>query len=230
MVIWKFIPNVPSTKTSAMTSMTSGGSARRRRPSRICPLPRARGAGRELADAQASRDGEDERRTRAPLTQQRPAGPQGGDDQAGHRGPMSRPALNDALLRATALAQPVLGDHLGDEGLARRVVDGGRDALEEGDERRRATARRTPVRVSDGEDQRGQAEQRSGCVSRMCRLRNRSAIIPVDRREQRNGRNCSPVTMPSAVDEWSVSTVRTSQSWPTRPIQVPTLETSAPEA
>ena len=67
-------------------------------------------------------------------------------------------------------------------------------------------------------------------VSRMRRLLNRSAIIPVTGASSRNGRNCSPVTMPSALDEWSVSWVRTSQSWPTRPIQVPTLETSEPEA
>ena len=64
----------------------------------------------------------------------------------------------------------------------------------------------------------------------MCRLLNRSAIIPVTGARMRNGRNWSPVTMPRALDEWSVSWVRTSQSWPTRPIQVPTLETSEPEA
>ena len=145
-------------------------------------------------------------------------------------GPMSRPALNEALLRATALAQPVLGDHLRDEGLAGRVVHGGRDALEEGDE---VDVPQLDVagEGEDGEDQARTGRASDWVVSRMRRLLNRSAIIPVDRREHRGtGRNCSPVTMPSALDEWSVSWVRTSQSWPTRPIQVPTLETSEPEA
>ena len=36
--------------------------------------------------------------------------------------------------------------------------------------------------------------------------------------------------MPRAADEWSVSSVSTSQSWATRPIQVPMLETKAPAA
>ncbi len=36
--------------------------------------------------------------------------------------------------------------------------------------------------------------------------------------------------MPSAEDEWSVSSVSTSQSCATRPIQVPMLEMKAPVA
>ena len=36
--------------------------------------------------------------------------------------------------------------------------------------------------------------------------------------------------MPSAVADPAVSTVSTSQSWPTRPIQVPMFDTRAPEA
>ena len=64
----------------------------------------------------------------------------------------------------------------------------------------------------------------------MRRLGKRSTSIPANGARMRKGRNCSPVTMPSAVDEWSVRIVRTSQSWATRPIHVPTLETIAPEA
>ena len=43
------------------------------------------------------------------------------------------------------------------------------------------------------------------------------------------GRNCSPVAMPSAVPLPWVSS-RTSQSWATRCIQVPVLETTWPLA
>ena len=44
------------------------------------------------------------------------------------------------------------------------------------------------------------------------------------------GPNCSAITMPTAVAFLWVSSVRTSQSWAVRCIQVPTLETSAPPA
>ena len=44
------------------------------------------------------------------------------------------------------------------------------------------------------------------------------------------GPNCSPVVIPTATAELAVSTVRTSQSWATRCIQVPVLEIIAPAA
>jgi len=44
------------------------------------------------------------------------------------------------------------------------------------------------------------------------------------------GANCRPVVMPTATDEWSVRIVSTSQSWATRCIHVPTLDTMAPIA
>ena len=44
------------------------------------------------------------------------------------------------------------------------------------------------------------------------------------------GRNCSPVVMPTAVPEWSVRIVRTSQSCAILCIQVPMLDTRAPPA
>ena len=65
-------------------------------------------------------------------------------------------------------------------------------------------------------------------ANRMRRLRNRSATIPAHGASSTIGANCSPVTTPRAIGSLSVSWVRTSQSWATRPIQVPTLETSAP--
>jgi hypothetical protein len=61
------------------------------------------------------------------------------------------------------------------------------------------------------------------------RLANRSATSPAAGDISSIGRNCSPVTMPSAVAELSVS-FRTIQSWATRCIQVPTLEMTAPPA
>jgi hypothetical protein len=64
--------------------------------------------------------------------------------------------------------------------------------------------------------------------NRMRRRGKRSATSPAQGASRRNGRNCSPVTMPSAVADPLVRTVRTSQSWPTLPIHVPTLETKPP--
>ena len=62
------------------------------------------------------------------------------------------------------------------------------------------------------------------------RLGSRSAISPPYGASSSIGRNCSPVVMPTASAEWSVRMVRTSQSWATRCIQVPTLETIAPDS
>lgn len=42
-------------------------------------------------------------------------------------GPISRPELNDALLSATAFANSPWADHLRDERLPSRVVDGQRE-------------------------------------------------------------------------------------------------------
>ena len=67
-------------------------------------------------------------------------------------------------------------------------------------------------------------------TSMMTRLGYRSASAPDHGARRRKGANCRPVTVPRAVAEWSVSWVRTSQSWPTRPIQVPVLETREPPA
>ncbi len=62
------------------------------------------------------------------------------------------------------------------------------------------------------------------------RLGTRSMTAPVHGARTSIGMNCSPVTMPSAVPEFWVRTVRTTQSWAARPIQVPTLEMIAPVA
>jgi hypothetical protein len=67
------------------------------------------------------------------------------------------------------------------------------------------------------------------CVTAMTRrLGNRSPTTPAYAENSRMGRNCSPVVMPRAAG-LPVST-RISQSWATRCIQVPTLETTAPLA
>ena len=60
------------------------------------------------------------------------------------------------------------------------------------------------------------------------RFEKRSAITPANGEKSRIGRNCSPVVMPRA----PALPVRasTSQSWATRCIHVPTLETSDPAA
>ena len=60
------------------------------------------------------------------------------------------------------------------------------------------------------------------------RLGMRSASDPAYGASTAIGRNCSPVTMPSAVEELFVRMVRTSQSWATRAIQVPTFEIRPP--
>lgn len=60
------------------------------------------------------------------------------------------------------------------------------------------------------------------------RFGKRSAIRPAYGESSSAGRNCRPVTMPSAVPEWVSS--RTSQSWATRCIQVPVFEMIAPVA
>ena len=60
------------------------------------------------------------------------------------------------------------------------------------------------------------------------RFEKRSAITPAMGENSRIGRNCRPVVMPSA-PALPVS-VRTSQSWATRCIQVPTFDTSEPVA
>ena len=70
-----------------------------------------------------------------------------------------------------------------------------------------------PADDEQAEQQARTAASRVWVTSRMRRLRKRSAISPAHGASSRKGRNCRPVTMPSAVDEWSVSTVRTSQSW-----------------
>jgi len=67
-------------------------------------------------------------------------------------------------------------------------------------------------------------------ANRMRRLGKRSAIIPPIGANSTSGANCNPVTIPSATDECGVSSVRTSQSWATLPIQVPVLEMRAPAA
>jgi hypothetical protein len=67
-------------------------------------------------------------------------------------------------------------------------------------------------------------------ANRMRRLGKRSAIIPPTGAKSARGANCNPVTIPNATDELSVNTVRTNQSWATRPIQVPVLEMRAPAA
>src|SRR5450756_3055626 len=62
----------------------------------------------------------------------------------------------------------------------------------------------------------------------MRRLGKRSVITPAIGANNTIGANCSPVTIPNATDECGVSSVRTNQSWATRPIQVPVLDTRAP--
>ena len=57
-----------------------------------------------------------------------------------------------------------------------------------------------------------------------------SAAKPVSGNSSSGGPNCSAITVPTAVALCRVSTVSTSQSWPMRCIQVPTLDTSAPAA
>jgi hypothetical protein len=65
------------------------------------------------------------------------------------------------------------------------------------------------------------------CSSR--RLGIRSATSPANGDSSRNGRNWRPVVMPSAAAELAVS-CSTNQSWATRCIQVPVLETTPPAA
>lgn len=67
-------------------------------------------------------------------------------------------------------------------------------------------------------------------TSMTVRLGKVSLRAPASGVKSRIGRNCSPVTRPSACAELSVSSVSTTQSWATRPIQVPVLETIAPAA
>ena len=63
------------------------------------------------------------------------------------------------------------------------------------------------------------------CSSR--RLGKRSAMTPAYGESSRIGRNCSPVVMPSSVPPVP-GRLRTSQSWATRCIHVPVLETTLP--
>ena len=56
----------------------------------------------------------------------------------------------------------------------------------------------------------------------------RSASSPAYGDSRSTGANCRAVVMPTATPDSSVSSVRTSQSWATRCIQVPTFATSAP--
>ena len=58
---------------------------------------------------------------------------------------------------------------------------------------------------------------------------NRSAMTPAYGERSSTGRNCSPVVMPRAVPLPSVRR-STSQSWATRCIQVPVLDTRLPSA
>ena len=62
------------------------------------------------------------------------------------------------------------------------------------------------------------------------RLGTRSARTPASGASSTIGANCRPVVMPTATAEWSVRIVSTSQSWATRCIQVPMLDTIAPIA
>ena len=61
----------------------------------------------------------------------------------------------------------------------------------------------------------------------IARLGKRSAITPAYGESSRIGRNCSPVVMPSSVPPVP-GRLSTSQSWATRCIQVPVLETTLP--
>ena len=61
----------------------------------------------------------------------------------------------------------------------------------------------------------------------MTRLGNRSAITPAYGDSSRIGRNCRPVVMPSSVPPVP-GRLSTSQSWATRCIQVPVLDTTLP--
>ena len=65
-------------------------------------------------------------------------------------------------------------------------------------------------------------------ISSTVRFEKRSTTAPAYGARNGTARNCSAVTMPSAVLEWSVSSVSTSQSWPIRWTHVPRLLTSAP--
>jgi hypothetical protein len=64
-------------------------------------------------------------------------------------------------------------------------------------------------------------------ILRMSRLSKRSAITPPYAESTSIGRNCRAVVIPTAIPEPPDSS-RTSQSWATRCIQVPMLETNDP--
>ena len=61
------------------------------------------------------------------------------------------------------------------------------------------------------------------------RLSKRSASVPAKGASSGIGANWIAVTVPSAVDEWSVRLTRTSQSWATRDIHRPVLDRSIPK-
>ena len=65
---------------------------------------------------------------------------------------------------------------------------------------------------------------------RLLQLTNLGMALPAAGVSSRNGRNWRPVVMPSAVAPEPTASWRTSQSWATRCIQVPVLDTTPPVA
>ncbi len=141
-------------------------------------------------------------------------------------GPASRARLKEALFRATALGRSSAGTS--SETNAWRA--GASNALATPrPSARRYTCQSSAVPVTTSRPrQRAKKPMAVWVITSSLRLFIRSASTPAKGPRNRMGRNCRPVVTPAAVPSWWVSTVRTSQSWATRCIQVPMLETRAP--
>ena len=122
--------------------------------------------------------------------------------QAGHTGADEPAGVERRAVERDGVGQPVARHHLGDERLAGRVVDGGREPGEQRDARRPSRAARRRSRRA----RRAASEDRARAVWVTARMRawgSGRRSCPPTGRSSRNGRNCSPVTMPRAVEEWS---------------------------
>ena len=143
-------------------------------------------------------------------------------------GPTIRAALNVALLRPTALGRCSCGTisltKVCRAGLSSAVTTPSRRA-----NTKTIHSCATPVTTSAPSPKARRPRPHCVIISRR-RFCIRSAMRPPYGASSSIGRNCRPVVIPTASAEWSVRMVRTSQSWATRCIQVPMLDTIAPDS
>src|SRR6266545_5996683 len=225
-VSWKFRPKVPAKNSVTSTIISSGRRHRYRIPSRIMPLSRPAGVGEYSSCGRIRHSDSSTAEYVSPLTMITGPVPNQWISRPARPGPISRAALNEAEFSPTAFgrsSRPTISTtNDWRVGASNAVPTPNRKASAK-------TCHTVATCVTASRPRASDTRLRPSWVSASTRrFGNLSAIRPAYGESSSAGRNCRPVTMPSAVPE-PVSS-RTSQSWATRIIQVPTFDTIAPDA